>query len=302
MMETSLPSTNSDSETIIMDLHILNSLEDVDLDNIFRRPDVTQTKTNSFKFNPPQSGCQTTPLNQASQPSSLTPPPASRRHSRHHQPAVATHAATSQPSSLTPPPASRRHSRHHQPAVVTHAATSQPSSLTPPPASRRHSRRHQPAVATHAATSQPSSLTPPPATLDSTVAALIHFATELSEEDLKRRYRILNDLYKVNKLPTFVIPEAMFTDRSTQPEADPAAPVNPDPASTSTSAASPPIITPVTEPASQPPPPVTQMTDPVLTTAKEPEEIDRPATPKFLNPYVTKGKLFNPYVSLKMAT
>ncbi|XP_069163191.1 uncharacterized protein [Procambarus clarkii] len=67
--------------------------------------------------------------------------------------------------------------------------------------------------------SQPSLLTTPSATPDSTVAALIHFATELSGGDLKQRYRILNELYKVNQLPTFVIPEDMFPTCSSQPEA-----------------------------------------------------------------------------------
>nr|XP_045611396.1 merozoite surface protein CMZ-8-like [Procambarus clarkii] len=42
---------------------------------------------------------------------------------------------------------------------------------------------------------------------------------ELSGGDLKQRYRILNELYKVNQLPTFVIPEDMFPACSSQPEA-----------------------------------------------------------------------------------
>nr|XP_045591670.1 protein TRACHEARY ELEMENT DIFFERENTIATION-RELATED 7A-like [Procambarus clarkii] len=59
----------------------------------------------------------------------------------------------------------------------------------------------------------------------------MHFATELSGGDLRQRYRILNELYKVNNLPTFVIPEAMFIDGSSPPESDPTPeiPVNPDP-------------------------------------------------------------------------
>ncbi|XP_069168998.1 mucin-17-like [Procambarus clarkii] len=63
--------------------------------------------------------------------------------------------------------------------------------------------------------SQPSSLTPPAATPDSTVAALIHFATALSGGDLRLRYEILKELYKENNLPPFVIPEAMFTCSTT---------------------------------------------------------------------------------------
>ncbi|XP_069170012.1 mucin-17-like [Procambarus clarkii] len=63
--------------------------------------------------------------------------------------------------------------------------------------------------------SQPSSLTPPAATPDSTVAALIHFATALLGGDLRLRYEILKELYKENNLPPFVIPEAMFTCSTT---------------------------------------------------------------------------------------
>ncbi|XP_045625611.1 uncharacterized protein [Procambarus clarkii] len=120
--------------------------------------------------------------------------------------------------------------------------------------------------------SQPSSLSPPPATPDSPVAALIHFATELSGGDLRERYRILKELYKENNLPAFVIPEAMFTACSTTTEANPTpvTPANPAPESISTPAA-----TPITTPAGAPP-----ATEPAPSPASEPATAQISTKPK----------------------
>ncbi|XP_069190404.1 uncharacterized protein [Procambarus clarkii] len=122
--------------------------------------------------------------------------------------------------------------------------------------------------------SQPSSLTPPAATPDSTVAALIHFATELSDGDLRQRYEILKELYKENNLPPFVIPEAMFTSCSTTTEANPtpATPANPTVANDSTTTASQPIST---------------SAEPSTVIAPEPKMTTSIAAPKIFNPYTT---------------
>ncbi|XP_069176387.1 uncharacterized protein [Procambarus clarkii] len=122
--------------------------------------------------------------------------------------------------------------------------------------------------------SQPSSLTPPAATPDSTVAALIHFATALSGEDLRLRYELLKELYKENNLPSFVIPEAMFTSRSTTTEANPtpATPANPTTANDSSPTASQPIST---------------SAESATVIAPEPKVTTSIAAPKMFNPYTT---------------
>ncbi|XP_069170013.1 mucin-17-like [Procambarus clarkii] len=121
--------------------------------------------------------------------------------------------------------------------------------------------------------SQPSSLTPPAATPDSTVAALIHFATALSGGDLRLRYEILKELYKENNLPPFVIPEAMFTcSTTTEANPTPATPANPTTANDSTPTASQPIST---------------SAEPSTVIAPEPKVTTSIAAPKLFNPYTT---------------
>ncbi|XP_069177609.1 uncharacterized protein [Procambarus clarkii] len=104
--------------------------------------------------------------------------------------------------------------------------------------------------------------------------ALIHFATALSDGDLRHRYEILKELYKENNLPPFVIPEAMFTFCSTTTEANPtpATPANPTTANDSTPTASQPIST---------------SAEPSTVIAPEPKVTTSIAAPKMFNPYTT---------------